>query len=332
VIDLHGFLRQHRDPVQTSVTSLLAPPDLVFVNPSAGGGHAAASLPLLRAFALRRCWHVEFRMTASAADLASQARAAAESGHLRLFVLGGDGSFQDLVNATANHPEIVLGILPAGGGNDLADALGLPHHPVGAAELLQDGEIRLMDAVALETADGQKRIYTGGGGVGIDAESAFIAGSRFRRLTGRFRYLLSAAIALLETRPISVRLRWSIDGNPTERLALEALLVAVLNTPSYGSGLRFAPLAKINDGVLDLVVVEALSVSELWTALPRLILFGEVRSPRVKRFQVHQVIIDTATPHRFHGDGEILGFTPVKIRVLPRAIRILCPKGSPLAL
>ncbi len=58
-----------------------------------------------------------------------------------------------------------------------------------------------------------------------------------------------------------------------------ALLVAVLNTPSYGSGLRFAPEAKINDGLLDLVIVEALSPLELLMALPRLIIRGEVRSP-----------------------------------------------------
>ena len=318
--------------MRTSAPTRGALPDLVFVNPSAGGGRAAETLPALRAYAVRSSWQVEFRLTASAADLTSQARAAAESGYLRLFVLGGDGSFQDLVNATANYSGVVLGILPAGGGNDLADALGLPHHPLRAAQLLRDGQVFRMDAVCAETADGQQRIYTSGGGVGIDAESALIASTRFRNLSGRFRYLLSAAIALIETRRVAVRLEWSTNGKPDSALEIEALLVAVLNTPSYGSGLRFAPAAKINDGLLDLVIVEALSVFALLRALPLLVFFGEVHSPRIKRLQVHRVKIDATISRRFHGDGEILGDTPVKINVLPGAIRILCPKDSALSI
>lgn len=268
-------------------------------------------------------------MTASAADLAHQARVAVASGHSRLFVLGGDGSFQDLVNATGTYGGTALGILPAGGGNDLADALGLPHHPVRAAELVCEGSSCLMDVACVETADGRKRLYTGGGGVGIDAEASYLASTRFRKLTGKFRYLLSAALALVRTGPVLVRIRQSTAGEAGPGLELEALLVAALNTPSYGAGLRIAPAARIDDGLLDLVVVQALSVFELSRALPRLIVFGEVRSRSVQRYQVQEVTIETDAPRRFHGDGEILGSTPVKISVLPGAIRVLCPKNSP---
>ena len=112
-------------------------PDIVFVNPAAGGGRAPDSLPLLQAFAARSAWNVEFRITHSVHDLIAQAKLAAASGYLRFLVLGGDGSFHDLVNALSSFPDAILGILPAGGGNDLADSLGLPRHPVLSAELLQ---------------------------------------------------------------------------------------------------------------------------------------------------------------------------------------------------
>jgi len=305
-------------------------PDLVFVNPAAGGGRAAETVPSLQAFAGRTGWPVEFRQTSSAREFVTQAQAAAIAGHPRIFVLGGDGSFQDLVNALAKFPEVVLGILPAGGGNDLADSIGLPHNAVRAAELLQNGEVCRMDAVRVKTSAGAERIYTGGGGVGLDAEASYIAATRFRKLTGRSRYLLSAAMAFISTRPISVSVRWSSGEPETLSLTARALLLAVLNAPSYGAGLRFAPAAKTNDGLLDLVLVENLNLLEILRALPLLILRGEVRSPRVKRFRVDRVIIETSVPCRFHGDGEILGFTPVEIAVLPRAIRILCPPGSPL--
>jgi diacylglycerol kinase (ATP) len=263
-------------------------------------------------------------------DLASQIHRAASEGHCRFFVLGGDGSFQDVVNASIHFPEVVLAILPAGGGNDLADSLGLPHHPVHAAELLRNGEVCSMDAVRARTADGNERIYTGGGGVGLDAEASYLAATRFRKLTGRFRYLLSAAIALTRTKAISVHVNWLTPDPVTAPLTSKALLLAVLNAPSYGAGLRFAPAAKTNDGLLDLVLVEDLTVFELLRALPLLILRGEVRSPRVKRYSVRHILIETDRPCRFHGDGEILGCTPVEIEVLPRAIKVLCPPGSPM--
>lgn len=318
--------------MQTSEPPRSGIPDLVFVNPAAGGGRAADFLTSLKALAVRTAWHVEFCMTSSAADLASHARTAAESGHTRLFVLGGNGSFHGLVNATANYSDVVLGILPAGGGNDLADALGLPHNPLRAAQLLCQGHVCLMDVVRVETADGSVRLYTGGGGVGLDAEASFVAATRFRNLTGRFRYLLSAAIAPMTSRPISVTVNWSsneiLEPPP---LASAAVLVAVLNTPSYCAGLRLAPAAKINDGFLDLVLVEPLSALELLRALPLFVFRGEVRSPCVKHLRVQRVTIETVTPCRFHGDGEILGCTPVQLQVSPGAIRVLCPEGSPLS-
>ncbi len=329
-VDLPYPLRQHTHPVNTIPSPPSAFSDLVFVNPAAGRGRAGAALPTLQAFAARSVWNVEFRLTSSALDLAAQAQAAAVAGHSRFFVLGGDGSFQDLVNALYKFPDVVLGILPAGGGDDLADSLGLPHDPLHAAELLRDGEIHSIDAVRVKTSDGAERIYTGGGGVGLDAEASHIAATRLRNLTGRFRYLLAAALAFCSTRPISVTLRWSSGESSDSSLKTQALLVAVLNAPSYGAGLRFAPSAKTNDGLLDLVLVEDLNVLEILKALPLLIWRGELRSPRVKRFNVKRVIIETSAPRRFHGDGEILGLTPAEVSILPRAIRILCPRNSPL--
>ena len=305
-------------------------PDLVFVNPAAGGRHAADSLPSLQAFAKRSNWNVEFRTTLSAQDLREQASAAAAGGYPRFLVLGGDGSFQDLVNALVGFPEAILGILPAGGGNDLADSLGLPHHPLRAAELLRNAEVCHMDAVRVRTADGRVRLFTGGGGVGLDAQAAYFASTTFRMLTGRLRYLLSAARALADYKAVQVSVHIQSSEAAPAVIEASAMMLAVLNTPSYGAGLRFAPDAITTDGTLNLVLVEDMSFLQLLKALPRLIFLGEVRSPRVKRFSVHQLAIQTGVPALFHGDGEILGYTPVEIEVVPRAFRILCPPGSPL--
>ena len=107
-------------------------------------------------------------------------------------------------------------------------------------------------------------------------------------------------------------------------------MACVLNTPSYGAGLALAPEAKTDDGKLDLVLVEDLSVSEIVALLPSLAFRGQLNTPRATRHSVTCVRIETDPPRSFHGDGEILGTTPVEISVVPRAYRVLrAPRVSP---
>jgi diacylglycerol kinase (ATP) len=301
-------------------------PDLVLLNPVAGGGMANDAAPRVQQFAAETGWRVDFRATTSADDLAAQARAGVAAGYTRILVLGGDGTFQQLANAIGVGQNVVLGVLPAGGGNDLAQALGLPVDPVLAAKLLLDGEVRFLDAARVRTSDGNERVYLGGGGVGLDAVTAQFAGGVYRHLRGRPRYLLSMIRALWGFHALQIRA--SIESEENKEWQADAFVVGVLNTPSYGAGLRLAPQAKLDDGMLDLVLVENLSLLEILRVLPRVIMHGELRTNRMRRQTFRRVRIETKTPAKFHGDGEILGWTPVEIEVLPQAIRMLCPRNA----
>jgi diacylglycerol kinase (ATP) len=267
---------------------------------------------------------VNFRVTKGADDLAAQARAGLAAGYTRILALGGDGTFQQLVNAIGVSQDVVLGVLPAGGGNDLARALGLPRDPISAAKLLLDGEIRFLDAARVRTSDGNQRLYLGGGGVGLDALAAQFAEGVYRNVRGRPRYLLSMIRALIGFHALPIRA--SIESGPNNQWEADALVLGVLNTPSYGAGLRLAPEAKVDDGMLDLVLVENLSLLQIVRLLPRLMINGELRTNRVRRQTLRRVRIETKSPAKFHGDGEILGWTPVEIEVVPGAIRMLCPR------
>jgi diacylglycerol kinase (ATP) len=280
----------------------------------------------LKKFAKQRSWNLAISIPDSAIDLADKARRAAAHGCKRIFVLGGDGTFQLLLNAVVDYPQVVLGVIPAGGGNDLAAALGLPSDHIQATELLLHGEIRCLDVIRVRTADGTERLYSGGGGVGLDAEAVRYANGAYRNLRGRMRYLLAAIRALVSFRAVTVR----ITTSPAQLKSLDvsALLVGVLNTPSYGAGLLLAPDAKTDDGMLDLVVLENLSVLEILALLPTFALRGELKTNRIHRFSVQCVRIETEVPHWFHADGELLGMTPVEISVIPRAVQVLCPVRS----
>ena len=295
---------------------------VVFPNPVAGAGRARAFLPrieeLFRAFPV----NAQFVMTNSAGELESSARATISQGRRFLFAMGGDGTFQALANA-AFGADVVLGVLPLGGGNDFAVALGLPSDPIRAAEVVLCGEPRFVDLVRVRTGEGRTRLYVGGGGIGLDAEAARYAGGAYRRIPGRFRYIASALRALAGYVPLDVCL--DFPGSDLPRYEAKALLAAALNSPTYGAGLRLAPGASLDDGLLDIVLLEDLSKTEVLRLLPKLIASGELRTSRVKHWRAPRVRLTTNRPCLFHGDGEILGTTPVEIEIVPHAIQVLVP-------
>jgi diacylglycerol kinase (ATP) len=317
-----GGFGQHSQNVPSSFQDNCNPV-VVLANPAAGGGRAGEALPSLRRFATNARWNAEFQVAANPQDLARRARQAAAAGVRQILVLGGDGTFQVLLNAIELPSDVALGILPAGGGNDLAISLGLPADPVESASLLMNGVRDFLDVAQASTADGTKRLYAGGGGVGLDAEAARYAAGVFRHLRGRSRYLLAAIRALIGYHALRVRVQFEPGGG--EGLEANVLVLGVLNTPSYGAGLRLAPAARTNDGCLDLVALEDLNCFEIVAVLRSLVATGELETRRVRRFPIRWVRIETDRPCLFHGDGEILGRTPVEISVLPHAVCVLRP-------
>jgi diacylglycerol kinase (ATP) len=295
-------------------------PAVVYVNPTAGGGRALSCLPRIgRVFEVANL-SAQFISVLSSGELESNALDAISGGKKLLLALGGDGTFQALVNA-AYGSDVILGVLPAGGGNDFAASLNLPEDPVAAAEAILRAQPMEIDLARARTADGRVRFYLGGGGLGIDAEAARHASGAFRRLPGRARYIASALRAFSTHRVIHVRAEFPQSDLPP--LEVDALLAAVLNTPTYGAGVRLAPDALVDDGWLNAVIVEDLSVFQVLALLPRLFMSGELRAPHVKRIRVQAVKFTADRQCMFHGDGEILGPTPVEIEVVPHAVRVL---------
>jgi diacylglycerol kinase (ATP) len=299
-------------------------PAVVFVNPTAGGGRAGAHLPRIRNIFETHALAAEFVLTKSTEELEAVARERMRAMNRRrlLLAMGGDGTFQGLANA-AFGSDILLGILPAGGGNDFAVALGLPKNPVAAAKVVLRSQPRWVDLVRVRTADGRERLYAGGGGVGLDAEAAGYASGAYRRLPGRLRYIAAALRALRGFAPLQVRAEFPESELPP--IESKVLLAGVLNTPTYGAGLRLAPEAQINDSWIDAVFLDDLSFWGVLQLLPRLVRSGDLRTPQVKRVRAKRVKLTTNRPCMFHGDGEIIGPAPVEIEVVPHAVQLLAP-------
>ena len=297
-------------------------PAVIFVNPHAGGGKARRYLHAIKALFAARAVASEFILTESTEEMTSRVYAAISAGSRVLLGMGGDGTLQCLVNA-AQDSDVELGILPAGGGNDFAAALGLPKNPVEAAEAILSGQPRRVDLLRARTGDGRERLYVGGGGIGLDADSVQYSSGRYARLPGRLRYVASALRAFSEFKPLCVRAEF--PGGGLAAIDAQVLLAGVLNSPSYGAGLRLAPDARIDDGLLTTLFVKDLSAVDVLGAIPRLLTRGDLPDSYVTRVSVSRVRLSADRACLFHGDGEILGPAPVEIEVVPKAVRVLAP-------
>jgi len=305
---------------------------LVVVNPEAGGGRTRRLQPLIADFLALRAWPADFATSCSSEDFRRIAADGARDDYRYLVALGGDGSFHHLVES-AFGCDVALGFFPCGNGNDIAANLGLPQDTLAAANAFVRGKPRPIDLVrvafpemAIASRELPQRprvrptIFVGVGGVGLDAEAAHLAGTKFRRLPGVTRYLAGALWAWRSFR--GLELEAEIDGVLwRDRI----LFAAVANGPCYGSGVRIAPDARVDDGWLDVTFVREMAFSRLVEALPVVLRTGDIRWPEVSRVRCRRVALRTSRPALVHGDGEVLGESPVEFEIVPRAVRVMTP-------
>jgi len=289
---------------------------LVIVNPVAGRGRAARAEPAIARLFQRAGHAAEFTRSKSSADACEQARQAAQRGIPQVAALGGDGMFHHVVEGLVGS-NAVAGFFPAGNGNDIADGLEIPNDAVQAAECFLKARARAIDLVRVRFADGKVAHFAGAGGMGLDAEAAYEANTRFCKWPGVTRYL-AGAFKTFAKNPC-FELRANIGG---EEWSGKAILAAVANAPRYGSGIRIAPGAKMDDGKLSVVIVEEVGWLRLVHGLGILLTGGELKFKEVKRFEAGRVSLRANRAIKIHGDGEILGDTAAEFEILPGALQV----------
>jgi diacylglycerol kinase (ATP) len=286
----------------------------VLVSPAAGRGRAraaaAAVLDVLRAAGLTP--RVLPATTRAAAE--AQAAAAVAAGTAAVVAIGGDGAAHAGLQAVAGTGT-PLAVVPAGTGNDLALALGVPADPATAAEAavadLRAGEVRSVDAGR-----------TGGRWwatvlcCGFDSAVTDRA-NRLRWPRGPRRYDVAILAELARLRPRELTL--VLDGEPR---TLAATLVAVGNTAWYGGGLRVCPAADPTDGAFDVTVVGPVSRRELVRTRPRLTAGTHVTHPAVTVHRARRVEL-AGEGLTTYADGEPVAPLPAVSVCVPGALAVV---------
>ncbi|MEO7348604.1 MAG: YegS/Rv2252/BmrU family lipid kinase [Terrimesophilobacter sp.] len=255
------------------------------------------------------------------AQLMTVAEAALATKPDALIVVGGDGMVSLGANLVA-ETGIPLGIVPCGTGNDMSRGLGIPvgNTVLATEDLLRALNVppRIIDAGVITRGDGSTMWFAGILSAGFDA-IVNERGNRMRWPKGRQRYNLALLRELAMLKP--VRYRLTVDGVESET---EAVLVAVANNISFGGGMKVTPDAQLDDGLLDMFIVQPLSRIAFLRIFPRVFKGTHVTDSRVSITRARHVRVEAENIVAY-ADGERVGALPVTVEVRPSALKVLSP-------
>ena len=298
-------------------------PVALLVNPSAGGGKA---LRVARAVEQALRGHgLEVRRadTGDIEHARALAQDAARAGET-VAILSGDGMVGAVADALREVRGAVLGVLPGGRGNDLARVLGIPHDPVAASAVIASGVPRAMDLglVVASHEGAPDRAFVGIASAGFDSDANRIA-NEAPSWMGGLVYAYAALRALIAWKP--ARFEVELDP-PGATQTFTAYSVGCANSRAYGGGMRAAPHAMLDDGLLDVVLSEDTSKRDFLTKmLPRVFKGTHVELASVHEFRSAEVRVSADRPFTMYADGDPIGELPLRVRALRAAITVLVP-------
>jgi YegS/Rv2252/BmrU family lipid kinase len=285
----------------------------LIVNPSSGGGRAMKALPAVEAELTRRGLPFRTELTRSLSHGRGLALRAADAGEIAV-TLSGDGLVGAVAGALRGREGAVIGVLPGGRGNDFARVCGIPLDPVAACGVLEHGDPRPTDV-----GDVGGRTFVGIASLGFDSDANRIANEAPARL-GNLVYAYGAMRAVATWRHATFEV--VADGRAR---TFSGWSVAAANSSAYGGGMFLAPDAELDDGLLDVVTSAQTSKATFLRGLPRVFKGRHVELDSVDVVRAAEVRISADRPFVVYADGDPIGETPVTIRAVRHAIRVLRP-------
>lgn len=289
----------------------------LIVNPSSGKDKSPDYLPEINRALRARFGMMEIVMTTGSRDGEAAAAQAAADGCDHVFVAGGDGTLNEVVNGLMGAgalDRVTIGLLPLGTGNDFARMLHLSEDPAEAvASLVEAREV----AVDVGTLNGRAFINASGGGFISEVSEA--VDDRLKSIAGKLAFLIGGAQVVLDYAPVPVRIQVDaqapFDATPH--------MFAVCNARQIGGGRLIAPHAEIDDGLLDVCLVDAMPLFEFVALLRKVADGSHLDDERVRYFRTRALTMTFERPVKVNTDGELLEATECVYRVLPGAARFL---------
>lgn len=252
-------------------------------------------------------------------------------------IFGGDGTIHRHLNALVQSQVPAL-VVPTGSGNDFARALGLKTPAIAGRAWRTFCEspqnIRPIDVGEITPTNNEQRttsnLFCCVAGAGIDSDVNRKANKLPRWLRAHGGYALSVISGALNFRPQRITVAFEDEAGNAGKISEPALMCAFANAQAYGHGMRIAPAARLDDGLLDLVFVRKAGAGRLLTVFPKVYLGAHLDLPEVEHRRVRRLHISAETPLDIYADGEFVCQTPAEVRVKAATLRVISPNHKSL--
>ena len=314
---------------------------LLVVNPLARGLPPLRRIEEAADWLRTRGWDVTLETTAAPGEATDLARRAASRARSVVVACGGDGTIHEVVNGLAGS-DAVLGVIPGGTANVWAKDARLPRRPLEAARIIDAGRCRRIDLGLIEW-EAYRRAPPGGGpsgpvwarsggqaerryfllmvGVGLDAHVVARVSQGWKRRLGAAAYVLTGAREALfyHSQPVELK----VDGR--ERLSLRLGWMLAGNTRCYGGVTHIASRALADDGLLEILVFRGYNLLRATGYGLATLARWHYGAPGVSYRQAAEIEVGGPSSLPVQADGEFVGYTPLRLRVVPGALQVLMP-------
>ncbi len=285
-------------------------------NPIAGKGKSAQFRAALEARLKALGTPHAFYETKARRDAVEIARRLTSRGgeDLDIVAMGGDGTLNEVLNGLSDPARVRLGIIPCGSGNDFAAVAGIPDTPEGALDVLLNGEAKPTDYM---DCSGVRGINAIGTGIDVDILRRF---NRMKRLRGSAAYLVSLIVTL-----VCYRARRFTEQIGDAVKPHRALIACAGNGQRIGGGIPICPEAVIDDGLVDIVIVDDISKPRIPAAFMKLMKRKILELPTTEFRRDSKLRIRSDGPMPIQIDGEIYEDLPFDMHVVSGALRVYRP-------
>jgi diacylglycerol kinase (ATP) len=308
----------------------------LIVNPVSGTDTGPEVLTVINRQLRERVGRLDIVITTTEGDATQAAEQAVRDGYDHLFIGGGDGTLNEVLNGVARLDglsQVTFGVIPLGTGNDFATALGLPADISDAIEALFESE-----AAAIDIGRMNDQYFVNVSAGGFIAEVSDAVNPQLKTLAGKLAYLIGGAQVVFTFEPVRAQLvgvaspATSVTADAQNQAPLPSAMAlhafAVCNSRSVGGGRLIAPHATIDDGRLDVCLIEAMPTVDFLALLKRVSDGEHVDDTRVIYFQTAALELVFDRVIKVNTDGQVLETDRCRYNVLPRAARFLRGRAS----
>jgi diacylglycerol kinase (ATP) len=283
----------------------------IIVNPVAGGGRTKAIWQDIERQIKKLGIDYSFIFTQGVGDATGLARLAVDEGFKKIFVVGGDGTLNEVINGIELN-QATVGIIPTGSGNDLSKMLGINGIADALTALKYQGRRRI------DLGRGARRLFVNNLGVGLDACVAATK-KKFEIFKGNLGYLFSTLKILRDFQAYQVEI--TADEY---KFCDNVMSVSIGNGQFHGGCFKLTPEAVIDDGLLDVCIIKELNKIKSLFNIPKVIKGTHGSLKEVRFFKAKKIFLYSQRPLFVHLDGEVLP-EPVKeveIEILPGSLEV----------